>query len=55
MIMPLTLMYAIVRRHVIDIRFVISKAVVYGVLMTVIFGLIAAADWAATRSLPNFV
>jgi hypothetical protein len=51
MIMPLTLMYAIVRRHVIDIRFVISKAVVYGVLMTVIFGIIAAADWAATRFL----
>lgn len=50
-IMPLTLMYAIVRRHVIDIRFVISKAVVYGALMTVIFGVIAAADWAATRFL----
>jgi hypothetical protein len=50
-IMPLTLVYAIVRRHVIDIRFVISKAVVYGVLMTAIFGLIAAADWAATRFL----
>ena len=49
--MPLTLMYAIVRRHVIDIRFVISKAVVYGALMTVIFGLIAAVDWAATRFL----
>ena len=50
-IMPLTLMYAIVRRHVIDIRFVISKALVYGVLMTAIFGVIAAADWAATRFL----
>ncbi len=50
-IMPLTLMYAIVRRHVIDIRFVISKAVVYGVFMTAIFGIIAAADWATTRFL----
>lgn len=50
-IMPLTLMYAIVRRHVIDIRFVLSKAVVYGVLMTAIFGIIAAVDWAATRFL----
>ena len=49
MLMPLTLMYAIVRRHVIDIRFVLSKAVVYGVMMTAIFGTIAAADWAATR------
>ncbi len=49
--MPLTLMYAIVRRHVIDIRFVLSKAVVYGVMMTAIFGVIAAADWAATRFL----
>ena len=51
MMMPLTLMYAIVRRHVIDIRFVLSKAVVYGVMTTAIFGLIAAADWAATRFL----
>jgi hypothetical protein len=51
MLMPLTLMYAIVRRHVIDIRFVLSKAVVYGVMMTAIFGIIAAADWAATRFL----
>ena len=51
MLMPLTLMYAIVRRHVIDIRFVLSKAVVYGLMMTMIFGIIAAADWAATRFL----
>lgn len=51
MIMPLTLMYAIVRRNVIDVRFVISKAVVYGTLMTCVFALIAAADWAATRFL----
>jgi hypothetical protein len=48
---PLTLMYAIVRRHVIDVRFVIGKAVVYGVMMTAIFAIIAAADWAATRFL----
>jgi hypothetical protein len=51
MLMPLTLMYAIVRRHVIDIRFVLSKAVVYGLMMTTIFGIIAAVDWAATRFL----
>jgi hypothetical protein len=50
-IMPITLMYAIIRRHVIDVRFVISKAVVYGTLMTLVFSLIAAADWAATRFL----
>jgi hypothetical protein len=50
-VMPLTLMYAIVRRHVIDVRFVISRAVVYGALMTIVFAIIAAADWAATRFL----
>jgi hypothetical protein len=50
-LMPVTLMYAIVRRHVIDIRFVLSKAVVYGLMMTAIFGIIATADWAATRFL----
>jgi hypothetical protein len=51
MMMPLTLMYAIIRRNVIDVRFVISKAVVYGTLVTFVFAIIAAADWAATRFL----
>lgn len=44
-LMPLTLTYAILKRHVIDVRFVISKTVVYAALTTVIVGVIGAVDW----------
>jgi hypothetical protein len=44
-VMPLALMYAILKRHVIDVRFVISKTVVYAVLTTLIVAVIGAVDW----------
>jgi hypothetical protein len=44
-VMPITLMYAILRRHVIDVRFAISRTVVYGAVTTLIVGVIAAVDW----------
>ncbi|HEY1976476.1 MAG TPA: hypothetical protein VGG89_08030 [Candidatus Baltobacteraceae bacterium] len=44
-IMPITLMYAILRRHVIDVRFAISRTVVYGAITTLIVGIIATVDW----------
>jgi hypothetical protein len=44
-VMPITLMYAILRRHVIDVRFAISRTVVYGAVTTVIICIIAAVDW----------
>jgi hypothetical protein len=43
--MPLSLTYAILKRHVIDVRFVISKTVVYAVLTTLIVVVIGAVDW----------
>lgn len=49
--MPLALMYAILRRHVIDVRFVISRTVVYGVVTTLMIGVIAAVDWATSAYL----
>jgi hypothetical protein len=44
-VMPLCLMYAILKRHVIDVRFVISRTVVYAVLTTLIVGVIGLVDW----------
>jgi hypothetical protein len=44
-VMPITLMYAILRRHVIDVRFAISRTVVYGAVTTVIIGVIAGVDF----------
>lgn len=44
-VMPLCLMYAILKRHVIDVRFVISRTVVYAALTTLIVGVIGLVDW----------
>lgn len=44
-VMPIALMYAILKRHVIDVRFVISRTVVYAVLTTFIVAVIGAVDW----------
>jgi hypothetical protein len=44
-VMPITLMYAILKRHVIDVRFVISRTVVYAVLTTFVVVVIGAVDW----------
>ena len=50
-VMPITLMYAILRRHVIDVRFAISRTVVYGAITTLIVGIIAAVDWLTSEYL----
>ncbi|HUY40048.1 MAG TPA: hypothetical protein VMV82_00560 [Candidatus Dormibacteraeota bacterium] len=50
-LMPLGLMYAILRRHVIDVRFVLSRTVVYGVITTVVVGIIGLVDWATSAYL----
>jgi hypothetical protein len=44
-VMPIALMYAILRRHVIDVRFAISRTVVYGAVTTLIVGVIAGVDF----------
>lgn len=50
-VMPLTLMYAILKRHVIDVRFVISRTVVYAVLTTFVVVIIGAVDWVTSAYL----
>jgi hypothetical protein len=42
---PLTVAYAILKHHVLDVNFVFSRAVVYGVLTTIIVGIFVAAEW----------
>jgi hypothetical protein len=44
-VMPLLMLYAILRRHVIDVRFVISRTVVYACLTTIVVGIIGLVDW----------
>ncbi|HEY9180489.1 MAG TPA: hypothetical protein VIO32_07195, partial [Candidatus Baltobacteraceae bacterium] len=48
---PITLMYAILKRHVIDISFAISRTVVYATVMTVLVVAIGAVDWATSTYL----
>lgn len=50
-IMPLALMYAILTRHVIDVRFALSRTVAYAALTTLVVGVIGAVDWATSAYL----
>ncbi len=50
-VMPLCLMYAILRRHVIDVRFVLSRTVVYGIVTTLVVAIIGVVDWATSAYL----
>ncbi len=43
--MPLALMYAILRQHLIDIRFVVSRTVLYALLTTFVVVIIGVVDW----------
>jgi len=48
---PIALMYAILKRHVIDVRFVISRTVVYAAITTLVVGIIGLVDWATSAYL----
>jgi hypothetical protein len=45
LVTPVALMYAILKRHVIDISFAISRTLVYGIITTVAVIAIGAIDW----------
>jgi hypothetical protein len=49
--MPLAVAYAVIRHRVIDINFVISRALVYAILTTVVVGVFALIDWLIARVL----
>lgn len=44
-IVPLTVAYAVIRRRVFDVQFVISRALVYGTMTTLIAGTFLLIDW----------
>ncbi len=48
---PAALMYAILKRHVIDISFALSRTVVYATVTTILVVAIGAVDWATTTYL----
>lgn len=48
---PIALMYAILKRHVMDVRFVISRTVVYAAITTLVIGAIGLVDWATSAYL----
>jgi hypothetical protein len=51
---PITVMYAILKHRVIDVRFFLNRALVYGILTTIGIGLLALLDWAVARRLESF-
>jgi hypothetical protein len=50
-LIPITVAYAILKHRVIDVRFFISRALVYGTLTTVAVGLLALLDFVVARRL----
>lgn len=50
-VMPICLIYAISKRHVIDVRFALSRTVVYALLTALTVGVIGAVDWATSAYL----
>jgi hypothetical protein len=48
---PLSFAYAIIRYRVIDVNFVVSRALVYGVLTTLLVGIFSIIDWLFTDKL----
>ncbi|MDQ6767848.1 MAG: hypothetical protein M3Z41_08570 [Candidatus Eremiobacteraeota bacterium] len=48
---PATVVYAVLKHHVLDINFVISRALVFGTLTTALVGILALVDWFFEKAL----
>jgi hypothetical protein len=53
-LVPITVMYAILKHRVIDVRFFLNRALVYGILTTIGVGLLVLLDWAVAKRLESF-
>ncbi|MFI5389268.1 MAG: hypothetical protein ACHQY2_06070, partial [Candidatus Eremiobacterales bacterium] len=51
LIAPISVAYAVVKHHVIDVNFIVSRTLVYGVLTTIFVGMFAFIDWFVGRVL----
>ncbi|HXW77515.1 MAG TPA: hypothetical protein VEJ20_08905, partial [Candidatus Eremiobacteraceae bacterium] len=47
---PVTVAYAVLKHHVLDINFVLERGIVYGIVTTVAVGVFAIADWLLHRA-----
>jgi hypothetical protein len=54
LLVPVTVMYAILKHRVIDIRFFLNRALVYGLLTTIGVGLLVLLDWAVAKPLERY-
>ena len=50
-VIPITVAYAILKHRVIDVNFVMSRALVYGIVTTLVIGIFALLDWFFTKAL----
>lgn len=50
-ITPIVLLYAVLKRHVLDIRFAVSRTVVYAIITTLVVAIVGAVDWATSAYL----
>ncbi|HYK54621.1 MAG TPA: GAF domain-containing protein [Candidatus Eremiobacteraceae bacterium] len=50
-IIPITVAYAVLKHRVLDVNFVMSRALVYGVITTIVIGVFALVDWFFSRFL----
>jgi hypothetical protein len=51
LVTPVVLLYAVLKRHVIDIRFVVSRSLVYAIITTVVVAVVGLVDWATSTYL----
>lgn len=52
-VLPLTVVYAVIKHRVIDVSFVVSRTLVYGVLTTLLVGIFSLLDWFFTDYFRN--
>jgi hypothetical protein len=50
-VIPITVAYAVLKHRVIDVNFVMSRALVYGLVTTLVIGIFALIDWFFTKAL----
>lgn len=50
-VMPATMLYAVLRKHFIDVRFVLSRTLVFAALSTLVVSAIGFVDWLAAQYL----
>jgi hypothetical protein len=48
---PLVMIYAVLRHHLLDISFVVTRALVYSILTAIIVAVVAVVDWIAGKYL----